>query len=68
VRLSKRSCGLTEKLGTASTLHVKPEDAARLTPAGILMVRKYSTPQVRAKKYAKEKQESMSSGKLLVSD
>jgi hypothetical protein len=55
-------------LSTYSSFYVKPDDAAKLTPEKILMMRKYSELQDRAKKYAKEKRESMSSVKMLIAD
>jgi hypothetical protein len=55
-------------LGTYSSLHVKPEDAATLTPEEILMMREYSELRDQAKQYVKEKRENMSSSKMLIAD
>jgi hypothetical protein len=55
-------------LSTYSSFYVKPEDAAKLTPEEILMMRKYSELQERAKTYAKEKRGTMSSGETLIAD
>jgi hypothetical protein len=55
-------------LSTYSSFYVKPDDAAKLTPEKILMMRKCSELQKRAKKYAKERRGTMSSGKTLIAD
>jgi hypothetical protein len=55
-------------LGAYSSFYVKPEDAAKLTPEEILMMRKYSELQDRAKKYARQKGESTSGGRMLIAD
>ena len=55
-------------LSNYSSFYVKPEDTAKFTPEEILRMRKYSELQERAKKYAKEKRGSMSSGKMLIAD
>jgi hypothetical protein len=55
-------------LGTYSSLPVKPEYAARLTPEQIVMMREDSELQERAKQYAKENRESMSSGEMPIAD
>lgn len=39
--------------------YVKPEDAAKLTPEDILIMRKYSEHQDQAKKHAKAKRETI---------
>jgi hypothetical protein len=55
-------------LSNYSSFYVKPEDAAKLTPEEILMMREYSELQERAKQYAKAKRGTMSSGETLLAD
>jgi hypothetical protein len=55
-------------LSTCSSFYVKPGDAAKLTPEEILLMRKYSELHDQAKKYAKQKRQSVSSGKMLIAD
>jgi hypothetical protein len=60
-----RSC---PDISRDSSFDVKPEDVAKLTPEGFLLVRKYSELQDRAMQFARQKRESMSNGKMLISD
>lgn len=47
------------ELSKYTSFHVKPEDASKLTPEDILMMRKYTMLQDQARKFAKQKREQI---------
>jgi hypothetical protein len=52
-----RGLGVISEESQYSSSYVKPEDAPRLTPEEILLMRAYSMQQAAAKEFAKRKRE-----------